>query len=225
MPKMKDMLLAFCALQRHHLWLHSGFATAFTRVHMQPTRITSHAFDRHCAREVSEFEYLQCPKYESLAAFDENLRKELSAVPRRSFLDSALTAATFLSIAPLKTHAAVISLQTPSVGTLKSLTPEEAEQRFRAGRKSVEYLLNNYDEICEGGGDNVRRYLGTVGTTSGLFGIGKALKVLGDRAEDIVECEFLAKFEFFFYINWMLRHIISNKSYSFPFLYTDHYTY
>ena len=51
------------------------------------------------------------------------------------------------------------------------------------------YLLQNYDEICEGGGDNVRRYLGTVGTTSGLFGIQKAMKALAERAEDIVECE------------------------------------
>lgn len=74
--------------------------------------------------------------------------------------------------------------------TLKALSPEEAEERFREGRKSVEYLLNNYDEICEVGGDNVRRYLGTVGTSSGLFGISKAMKALGERADDIVECKY-----------------------------------
>lgn len=75
------------------------------------------------------------------------------------------------------------------VGTLKNLSPEEAEQRFRDGRESVDYLLKNYDEICEGGGDNVRRYLGTVGTSSGLFGIQKAMKTLAERADDIVECK------------------------------------
>ena len=69
------------------------------------------------------------------------------------------------------------------------LSRDEAIQRFQSGRQSVQYLLDHYDEICEGGGDNVRRYLGTVGISSGLFGIGKALKVLGEDVEDIVECE------------------------------------
>ena len=64
---------------------------------------------------------------------------------------------------------------------------EEAEERFRAGRATVDYLLNNYNEVCDGGGDNVRRYLGTVGTQSGLFGISKAMKTLADKADDIVE--------------------------------------
>jgi hypothetical protein len=74
------------------------------------------------------------------------------------------------------------------VGTLAPISREEAEQRFRTGRESLQYLLDHYDEICEGGGDNVRRYLGTVGVT-GLFGIGKALRVLGEDVDDIVECE------------------------------------
>ena len=76
-----------------------------------------------------------------------------------------------------------------SKSTLAPITRQEAIQRFNAGRESVSYLLEHYDEICEGGGDNVRRYLGTVGVSSGLFGIGKALKVLGEDVEDIVECE------------------------------------
>jgi len=79
-------------------------------------------------------------------------------------------------------------------GTIKTtLTPEEAEERFRAGRETVNDLLKNYDEICDGGGDNVRRYLGTVGTSSGLFGIAKAMKALGERADDIVEYTELAR--------------------------------
>eukprot|EP00957_Ditylum_brightwellii_P004975 378808-Ditylum_brightwellii.AAC.1 len=37
-----------------------------------------------------------------------------------------------------------------------SISDEVAEQRLQEGRKSAQYLLDHYDEICEGGGDNVR---------------------------------------------------------------------
>ena len=69
----------------------------------------------------------------------------------------------------------------------KSLTVEEALERLKEGRKSAQFLLENYDTICQGGGDNVRRYLGTVGITSGLFGIGKVMSSLAERADDFVE--------------------------------------
>ncbi|KAL9180278.1 hypothetical protein ACHAXT_008248 [Thalassiosira profunda] len=107
-----------------------------------------------------------------------------ASLSRRLFLDAAAAAAALVAAPPAN---AVVIDASQKGGTLKNLTPEEAEERFRAGRESVAYLLRNYDEICEGGGDNVRRYLGTVGTTSGLFGIQKAMKALSERAEDIVE--------------------------------------
>ena len=69
----------------------------------------------------------------------------------------------------------------------RDLTPDEARSRFREGRDSLEYLLENYDAICEGGGDNIRRYLGTVGTTSGLYGIQKVMKTMMNSADDIVD--------------------------------------
>jgi hypothetical protein len=69
----------------------------------------------------------------------------------------------------------------------QSLTMAEAEARLQEGRQSAQYLLDHYDEICQGGGDNVRRYLGTVGTTSGLFGISKVMNTLVDKADDFVE--------------------------------------
>ena len=63
-----------------------------------------------------------------------------------------------------------------------------AMSRLQDARISAQQLLDNYDDICNnGGGDNVRRYLGTVGTTSGLWGVGKVLKALNERADDIVE--------------------------------------
>uniref|UniRef100_A0A7S2PM38 Uncharacterized protein n=1 Tax=Skeletonema marinoi TaxID=267567 RepID=A0A7S2PM38_9STRA len=105
---------------------------------------------------------------------------------RRSFVGNALTLAGFLVANPTTSHA-VMDPSKNTKGTLKELSMEEAEERFRAGRAAVDYLLNNYNEVCDGGGDNVRRYLGTVGTQSGLFGISKAMKTLADKADDIVE--------------------------------------
>jgi hypothetical protein len=72
----------------------------------------------------------------------------------------------------------------------KDLTVEQALERFQEGKISLQYLLDHYDEICAVGGDNVRRYLGTVGTTSGLYGIPKVLKILREQSstiDDIVE--------------------------------------
>ena len=68
----------------------------------------------------------------------------------------------------------------------KPLTVGFAKDRFKLAEKDIQYLLDHYDEICDGGGDNVRRYLGTVGTNSGLFGIQKVLKTLQDEADDFV---------------------------------------
>jgi hypothetical protein len=70
--------------------------------------------------------------------------------------------------------------------TGKPITVDFAKERFKLAQKDLQYLLDHYDEIAQGGGDNVRRYLGYVGTTSGLFGIQKVLKVLQEEADDFV---------------------------------------
>lgn len=62
-----------------------------------------------------------------------------------------------------------------------------AKQKFLDAKKSVEYLADHYDEISKGGGDNVRRYLGTVVTDAPMVGIMKVLKELQKDADDIVE--------------------------------------
>lgn len=69
----------------------------------------------------------------------------------------------------------------------KPLGLVEAKKRFIVARESLDYLVDHYDEISKGGGDNVRRFLGTVGTSSGLYGITKVLKELQEEAKDIVE--------------------------------------
>jgi len=147
-------------------------AAGFILLCLQPNSVVSFSHNvHHPSRSISKHE-IQTP-----------------SLPRRSFLDTAakvlVGAATI--ILPTKSNAVVLDSSQNKAGTLKNLTPEEAEERFRAGRESVDYLLKHYDEVCDGGGDNVRRYLGTVGTQSGLFGIQKAMKALGERADDIVE--------------------------------------
>jgi len=75
---------------------------------------------------------------------------------------------------------------------------EQARARFQEARKTLDYLLDNYDEICKGGGDAVRRYLGTVGTESAMFGISKVLKQLRNECDDIVEySESMEEFNYF----------------------------
>lgn len=62
-----------------------------------------------------------------------------------------------------------------------------AKERFLLARKTLKDILANYNEIKQGGGDNIRRYLGVVGTTSALYGITKVMKELQEEADDIVE--------------------------------------
>ena len=67
-----------------------------------------------------------------------------------------------------------------------TLDVDIAKARFQNARRTVEDLVSNFDSISKEGGDNVRRYLGTVGTTSAMYGIEKVLKNLQNEANDIV---------------------------------------
>lgn len=52
--------------------------------------------------------------------------------------------------------------------------------------------------LSKEGGDNVRRYLGTVGTTSPLYGISRVTKELQNEAKDVVEyTENMQDFDYF----------------------------
>ena len=110
---------------------------------------------------------------------------------RRDTLSRAFQLTLVFAFLPTRTiaNAAVMDPSTNSnvFKEGKALTEEEAVIRLREGRKSAQYLLDHYDQICERGGDEVRRYAGTVGTSSGLFGIGKVMTALADRADDFVE--------------------------------------
>lgn len=88
---------------------------------------------------------------------------------------------------PRTLHAAFDLSQNEKAAGSRPKTEEEARQRFEDARKSVDDLLSNYVKISKGGGDNIRRYLGTVGTTSSLYGIKPVFKLLQDSSDDIVE--------------------------------------
>ena len=80
------------------------------------------------------------------------------------------------------------------------LSADEAKKRFQMARKDLAYLLENYAEISQGGGDAVRNYLGTQGVTSKMYGIQKVLKILQQEADDIVEyTETMDEFNAYYY--------------------------
>lgn len=82
--------------------------------------------------------------------------------------------------------------------TGEALGIEASKQRFKEARDVLQYLIDNYDTIAQGGGDNIRRYLGTVGTTNAMYGIEKVLKELQDEADDIVEfTENMSDFDYY----------------------------
>ena len=68
-----------------------------------------------------------------------------------------------------------------------ALSSDAAAAQWKAAARTIDNLLSNWDSISKGGGDAIRTQLGTQGITSPLFQIDKALKVLRDSAEDLVE--------------------------------------
>ena len=116
---------------------------------------------------------------------DESSEMNIVRTSRRNFVHASLQ----LSILTQIKEPAFAAIE-----KVKPITPEEAETKFIEGYKTLCYLIDHYPEICEGGGDNVRRYLGTiVGTPpSGLVGIAKTMKVLEDKADDFIEYTELA---------------------------------
>lgn len=126
---------------------------------------------------------------------------------RRTFLSKGLSSITFgLGIATTSPPAAWSTLMDKNMSQTKTfkigenLAPEEAKARFSEARKEVDELIANYSEISKGGGDNVRRYLGTVGVEKKMYGITKVVKGLREEADDIVEyTECANEFEAYLY--------------------------
>jgi len=128
---------------------------------------------------------LKHPKSEDL--YNDNPLKD----NRRTFLSAIIAPAFALLHQPQISLATITTESQTSSAALFSpdlkLSKEDAKKRFKNAQTDLKYLLDNYSSISEVGGDNVRRYLGTVGTTSNLYGIRKVMKTLQEEADDIVE--------------------------------------
>lgn len=109
------------------------------------------------------------------------LRAALASPP---VAHSSVTRGSF--VAALLTSVAAPALAAEP-GAVLPPTEAAAREQVLAIRKTLQALLSDYPAICAKGGDEIRRYLGTVGTTSPLFKGEKAFKVLVDDADDIVE--------------------------------------
>ena len=121
-------------------------------------------------------------------------------ISRRSLLLGSIllstTAATTITATTCfsRPAGAVVVATEPTTATTKvfaigqDMSLDDAKDRFRLAKQDLTYLLEHFDGvIAQGGGDNVRRYLGTVGVSSGMYGITKVMKRLQEEAEDIVE--------------------------------------
>eukprot|EP00438_Fugacium_kawagutii_P023609 Skav205965 [mRNA] locus=scaffold442:605548:612005:+ [translate_table: standard] len=62
----------------------------------------------------------------------------------------------------------------------------EPKEQVTAAMQKLEELTDpeNFKKVAAGGGDNIRRQVGTVGTSSPLFDVDKAWKALAEEAED-----------------------------------------
>jgi len=103
-----------------------------------------------------------------------------AASTRRSFLFGTTVVAT-----------SILTRATPAFAAAAALTPDAALQQWKDAVKTIDNLCDNWDTISKGGGDNIRKELGTAnfGTTaSPLFQIDKAFKVLRDNPDvDLIE--------------------------------------
>jgi hypothetical protein len=102
---------------------------------------------------------------------------------RRAFiLQVPATAAVVASLSvPL-----LIDPATATAATI--ITSEAAQIQWKQSETVIDDLLKNWPTVvAQGGGDGIRREIGTVGTTSPLFQIDKALRALREEAEDLIE--------------------------------------
>jgi hypothetical protein len=68
------------------------------------------------------------------------------------------------------------------------LTSEAARIQWEKSQTVIDDLLQNWPTVvAQGGGDSIRREIGTVGTASPLFQIDKALRVLREEADDLID--------------------------------------
>mmetsp|Transcript_27045 Transcript_27045/g.56338 ORF Transcript_27045/g.56338 Transcript_27045/m.56338 type:complete len:207 (-) Transcript_27045:400-1020(-) len=117
-------------------------------------------------------------KRSTLAALDASLSN------RRSFLSRTTAAVATSSLLQITTYPKLAS-------AAAALSQDAALAQWKASVTTIDNLLENWDTITKGGGDAIRKELGTAnfGTdTSPLFQIDKAFKVLRENDDvDLIE--------------------------------------
>lgn len=106
----------------------------------------------------------------------------LARAPRahRTSCVQAHTRAEFLAVV------STTSLLSLSVPPAFAISPNDARKQLDAAISVTDNLIAEWDAIASGGGDAIRRELGTVGTDSPFFQISKAVKALQNDASDPV---------------------------------------
>ncbi len=130
-------------------------------------------------------------------------RRSILLHTRNAALTLSLAGLTSTTTSPQAAHATLMDNTLQNSKTFKlgeKLSPDEAKQRFLDALTETDELIENYASISSGGGDAVRRYLGTVGVDKKMYGITKVVKELREEAEDIVEyTEIANEFEAYLY--------------------------
>mmetsp|Transcript_22776 Transcript_22776/g.65664 ORF Transcript_22776/g.65664 Transcript_22776/m.65664 type:complete len:221 (-) Transcript_22776:223-885(-) len=117
---------------------------------------------------------LQASKLDAAAAAP---TAQLSTVSRRFVLLKAPLVAVGV------TAGAMTSVPRPAL----AISADAAKEQWKQSVGVIDAMMSDWSSMEKKGGDSIRVALGTQGTTSPLFQIEKALKVLRDEAEDLVE--------------------------------------
>ena len=123
----------------------------------------------------------------------------ISGCSRRQLMTAAAASSTLLvSDAALATGnmPAVMGEMTKMDGSVKKAsTPAAAKKQIAAGYVELGKLIDDFDKVSSaGGGDGVRRVLGTVGTESPVYLIEPAFRLLFDEDETL-PMEYIEKLE------------------------------
>mmetsp|Transcript_8748 Transcript_8748/g.12723 ORF Transcript_8748/g.12723 Transcript_8748/m.12723 type:complete len:237 (+) Transcript_8748:209-919(+) len=125
---------------------------------------------------------------------EQNNDEKAASIPslpsRRAFISTTFASIALATTASQPAFATLMDMSVEGTSTFKpgqKLSVSDSKKRFSLARGEIQYLLDNYSSISKEGGDSVRRYLGTVGVNSNMYGISKVLKDLRDESEDVVE--------------------------------------
>lgn len=144
---------------------------------------TSYSFQSTCIATFSRSSFILLEKRHACG----QRGSDIAAISRREFGEVVVACAVLPTFSSQKASAAMMEQPKDKFFEIGiTLSVDVAKARFQDARHTMVDLMKNYDSISKLGGDNVRRYLGTVGTASAMYGIEKVLKDLQNEANDIV---------------------------------------